>query len=96
MPNIYPQIKPIAIFFISINNIAQNVVSGFCNNCIAVIVNKTAIGSLLPDSNSNKGFKFPLKLIFFDRKTEKTAAASVEETIEPKRRHSLKDKFKIL
>src|SRR5690606_30111966 len=35
------------------------------------------------DSNSSKGFKSPLRLILLDLITEKTAAASVDEIIEP-------------
>src|SRR5690554_7989528 len=46
------------------------------------------MGSLLPDSSSNKGFRFPLRPIFLDLKIEKTAAASVDDTIEPSNKPS--------
>jgi len=46
------------------------------------------MGSLLPDSSSSSGFRFPLRLTLRDRRTEKTAAASVEEMIEPSRNPS--------
>jgi len=47
-------------------------------------VRNTAIGSLLPDSNSSSGLSRPLRLTALDRRTAKTAAASVEETIDPR------------
>ena len=50
---------------------------------IIATVKKTAIGSLLPLSNSRSGFKLFLRLIFFERKTLNTAAASVDEIIPP-------------
>ena len=55
---------------------------------IAPIVKKTAIGSLLPDSNSRRWRKFPFRLARRDRRVEKTAAASVDETIAPRRNAS--------
>ncbi|OPZ50228.1 MAG: hypothetical protein BWY90_01641 [Deltaproteobacteria bacterium ADurb.BinA014] len=42
-----------------------------------------AIGSLLPDSNSKSGFNGSFSPTFFERRMANTAAASVEETIEP-------------
>src|SRR5690606_756385 len=41
------------------------------------------MGSLLPLSNSNVGRKLVFKARLLERKIENTAAASVEETIEP-------------
>src|SRR5690606_22763207 len=41
------------------------------------------MGSLLPLSNSNVGRRFVFKARLFDLKIENTAAASVEETMEP-------------
>src|SRR5690606_21226415 len=41
------------------------------------------MGSLLPLSNSKVGRKLALSARFFDLRIENTAAASVEETIEP-------------
>jgi len=49
------------------------------------IVRIYAIGSLLPLSNSRVGRICPFSASFFDRRIEKTAAASVEDTIEPRR-----------
>ena len=46
---------------------------------IRPVVRKMAMGSLLPDSNSSKGLRFPFRPIFLDLRIEKTAAASVEE-----------------
>ena len=46
-------------------------------------VKRTAIGSLLPDSSSSRGFRVPRRPTFLDRRTEKTAAASVEEKSPP-------------
>jgi len=54
-------------------------------------VRKTAIGSLLPDSNSSNGFKGSRKLTDLDRITANTAAASVEETMAPMRSPSVQD-----
>ncbi len=51
---------------------------------IKPMVRKIAIGSLLPDSNSSNGFKGFLRRMRFDLRTANTAAASVEETIEPR------------
>ncbi len=47
------------------------------------VVRKIAIGSLLPDSNSRSGLSGFFRLIRFDLKIANTAAASVDETIEP-------------
>ena len=41
------------------------------------------MGSLLPLSSSNVGLRLLFKAKFLERKMEKTAAASVEDTIEP-------------
>ena len=49
-------------------------------------VRKTAIGSLLPDSNSSSERRCGRSRTFRERNTEKTAAASVDETIDPSRR----------
>jgi hypothetical protein len=51
------------------------------------------MGSLLPLSISKSGLKFPFKPIFFERKIEKTAAASVDETIAPSNSPSRTEKF---
>jgi hypothetical protein len=51
---------------------------------IKPMVKKRAIGSLLPDSNSSKGFKGAFNPIRLDLKILNTAAASVDETIEPR------------
>ncbi|OQC68943.1 MAG: hypothetical protein BWX47_01529 [candidate division Hyd24-12 bacterium ADurb.Bin004] len=50
-----------------------------------VTVRNTAIGSLLPDSSSSRGFRSPFSFTRRDRIIAKTAAASVEDTIEPSR-----------
>lgn len=49
-------------------------------------VRKTAIGSLLPDSSSISGSRLPRRCDPRVRSTANTAAASVEETIEPSSR----------
>lgn len=41
------------------------------------------MGSLLPLSSSSSGRTWPLRPIFLERSMEKTAAASVDETIAP-------------
>jgi len=46
-------------------------------------VRKTAMGSLLPDSNSISGCIFPRRLTFESEAHLKTAAASVEDTMAP-------------
>jgi hypothetical protein len=51
---------------------------------ITDIVRKYAIGSLLPLSNSRVARIFFLSPIFFDLNTAKTAAASVDDTIDPR------------
>lgn len=48
------------------------------------MVSTYAIGSLLPLSNSNVGLRFVFSARLFERKIENTAAASVDETMEPK------------
>ena len=50
-------------------------------------VSSMAIGSLLPDSNSSSGCSFPFRLTLRERSMENTAAASVEDMIEPRSRH---------
>src|SRR5690554_5112345 len=52
------------------------------------MVNMYAMGSLLPLSNSRVGLKLLFRARIFERKMENTAAASVEDTIEPSRRAS--------
>ena len=52
--------------------------------CKMATVKKIAIGSLLPDSSSNKGESFFFKEIPFALSIAKTAAASVDEIIAPK------------
>src|SRR5687768_3402635 len=46
------------------------------------------MGSLLPDSNSKVGRRLRFKPMFFVRRIENTAAASVEETIDPNNKPS--------
>jgi hypothetical protein len=58
-------------------------------------VRKMAIGSLLPDSNSSKGLKGSLRLMRFDLRILNTAAASVEETIDPISMASKKENLKM-
>jgi hypothetical protein len=43
------------------------------------------MGSLLPLSNSSRGRKLPFNPILFDLMIENTAAASVDDTIAPRR-----------
>ncbi|OPZ96977.1 MAG: hypothetical protein BWY70_01612 [Bacteroidetes bacterium ADurb.Bin408] len=54
------------------------------------------MGSLLPDSSSSSGFTVPFSPIFPVRKIEKTAAASVEEIIEPISKPQRKEVLKII
>jgi len=58
-------------------------------------VKKIAIGSLLPDSSSSSGFKGCFRLIRLDLKMLNTAAASVEETMEPSSIPSKRENFRI-
>src|SRR4030042_2956440 len=58
------------------------------------MVRKTAIGSLLPDSNSRRGLRDPFRLTFLDLNMEKPAAASVEETIAPSKRPSKMERLR--
>ncbi len=50
------------------------------------------MGSLLPDSNSKSERRLSLKLTLRERSTAKTAAASVEDTIEPNSKPSCHEK----
>ncbi len=50
------------------------------------VVSRTAMGSLLPDSNSRNGRRFPFRRARAVRRIEKTAAASVDETTAPRSR----------
>jgi len=59
-------------------------------NEIRVMVSKTAMGSLLPDSNSSRGDNRPLRFMPRERRMAKTAAASVEEMIAPTSMDSIK------
>lgn len=59
------------------------------------MVRKAAIGSLLPDSYSSSGWSLPRKLTLRLRRIANTAAASVEETIEPSSRHHSKEGFSV-
>ncbi len=63
--------------------------------CTKPRVRITAIGSLLADSNSRRSFKFPLSFVPLELITEKTAAASVEETIAPSKSAVRREKPKI-
>ncbi len=51
---------------------------------IKVTVSNTAMGSLLPDSNSSRAPTRPFRPTPRLRRTAKTAAASVEETMAPR------------
>jgi len=62
------------------------VVSGAVITPIIVTVRKTAMGSLLPDSNSSSERRRGCRRTLRERSTEKTAAASVDETIDPSSR----------
>ena len=84
-----PIIPPASIWTTNFTASSLKGTSGLVSHVIAVIVKNTAIGSLLPDSNSNMGFKVPLSPIFWVRKIENTAAASVDEIIAPSRNASL-------
>ena len=57
------------------------------------MVRKTAIGSLVPDSNSNNGLALPLRCMLRVFKIENTAAASVDETTAPNKRLTKNDRF---
>src|SRR3990172_12305308 len=59
------------------------------------MVKKTAIGSLLPDSSSNKEDKSFRNRTFLSLRIEKTAAASVEEMIAPIRIPCRNENFNI-
>jgi len=63
--------------------IMPNDVSGDCIRYMNVVVMMNAIGSLLPLSSSSSGRRLCLRPILRLRNTPNTAAASVEDTIEP-------------
>src|SRR5262245_24213390 len=63
-------------------------VEGSVNSRISAIVSTTAIGSLLPDSNSSNWAKRLGSLELLARSTMKMAAASVDDTIAPSKRPS--------
>ena len=58
-----------------------------------VTVRKKAMGSLLPLSNSRRGLRSFLKSRLRVLKMPKTLAASVEETMEPKRKAEGQEKY---
>ena len=53
-----------------------------------------AIGSLLPDSNSNNGRKFSFKAKFLDLNIENTEAESVEAIVEANNKATGNDRAK--
>lgn len=69
-------------------------VVGFKMRNITVVVKRKAMGSLLPLSNSRRGPILCFKPCFLERKIENTAAASVDEIIEPINKDSNSGKCK--
>ena len=57
-------------------------------HAIAAVVSISAIGSLLLDSSSSRGRNLCLSPMLLERSTENTAAASVDDTMAPKRNAS--------
>ena len=65
--------------------------SGALKSCNNTIVSIYAIGSLLPDSNSNNGRRFSFNAKFLDRKIEKTEAESVDDIVAANNKDSIKE-----
>jgi len=79
----------------NISSICIISVPGFIRISIEPMVRNTAIGSLLPDSTSRREFISPFRVTFLVLRIENTAAASVEEIIEPTRNPHIKSILKI-
>jgi hypothetical protein len=90
-PMPYPMAAPSAICRMNMGMRSRGEPEDPVINEMSPSVRKTAIGSLLPDSNSSNGFKGSRRLTDLDRMTANTAAASVEDTIAPIRSPSVHD-----
>ncbi len=84
LPSTYPRSPPTTICCTNIGASVSIDVPGARIRAMTPVVRKTAIGSLLPDSNSRNGRRFPFRRARAIRRTEKTAAASVDETTAPR------------
>ena len=82
-PIAMPSTAPTAICITKYKTSSPKEVEGSVNSRISAIVSTTAIGSLLPDSNSSNWINRRGILAFRARSTMKTAAASVDDTIAP-------------
>src|ERR1044071_2028336 len=87
-PITMPITIPMAISITKNETSSPKEVDGSVNSRITAIVRTTAIGSLLPDSNSSNWAKRLGSLELLARSTMKMAAASVEDTIAPSKRPS--------
>ena len=87
-PIAMPITVPTAICITKNETSSPKEVEGSVNSRISAIVSTTAIGSLLPDSNSSNWINRGGILAFRARSTMKTAAASVVDTIAPSKRPS--------
>ena len=87
-PIVMPITVPTAICITKNKTSSPKEVEGSVNSRISAIVNTTAIGSLLPDSNSSNWTNRRGNLAFRARSTMNTAAASVDDTIAPSKRPS--------
>src|ERR1044071_8421690 len=87
-PIAMPITVPMAISITKNETNSPKEVEGSVNSRISAIVSTTAIGSLLPDSNSSNWAKRFGSLELLDLSTMKIAAASVDDTIAPSKRPS--------
>lgn len=71
-------------------------VPGSARKQVKPIVREIAMGSLLPVSDSRRCLRSLSRLILLDLRRAKTAAASIEETMVPKRRSSVMEKPKTI
>jgi len=93
LPDIQPKANPRRTCCKNMAMIAPGEIAVSNIRRITHMVRRTAIGSLLPDSNSSNGLNCPFKLTRRERRIEKTAAASVEDITEPSSRPSSNENF---
>ncbi|MBP1631917.1 MAG: hypothetical protein H6Q11_205 [Acidobacteria bacterium] len=94
-PTTRPTARPTPICATKSSRMPAAPVAGSVSSSRQPRVRNTAIGSLLPDSSSSRGRRSGLRETSRARRIENTAAASVEETTDPRSRPAVGDSPRI-